>query len=202
MIHAYNDYYLDLTQRKLGSMFEIAYFDQKLSADKFADKFIESKVCSAFEEANPIYVAGKSANELLGIVLEKEIEYEQNTYASPEYWLGFVLAYIQWYFNKPFRELVDVFPCSELLLCYFPYHEMDISHLIDMYKEKFFFDTSLRICRKKRGLSQSDLSKLSDVSLRSIKAYEQGKLDISKASYETLYKLAKALCCSVENLVI
>ena len=202
MIHAYNEYYLELTQRKLGSMFEIAYFNQKLSVDEFAEKFIESKVCGAFEEADPIYVAGKSANELLGIVLSKEIEYEQNMYASPEYWLGFALAYVQWHFNKPFKELIEKFPCSELLLCYFPYHEMDISHLIDMYKERFFFQTPLYTYRKKRELSQSELSKISEVSLRSIKAYEQEKLDISKASYETLYKLSKALSCSVENLVM
>ena len=202
MIHAYNEYYLELTQRKLGSMFEIAHFDQKLSVDEFAEKFIGSKVCNAFEEANPIYIAGKSANELLGIVLNKEIEYKQNMYASPEYWLGFVLAYVQWHFNKPFKELIEIFPCSKLLLCYFPYHEMDISHLIDMYKERFFSQTPLHMYRKKRELSQSELSKISGVSLRSIKAYEQGKLDISKASYETLYKLAKALSCSVENLVL
>lgn len=201
MIHAYNEYYLELTQSKLGSMFEIACFNQKLSVDEFAEKFVASKVCNAFEEANPIYIAGKSANELLGIVLDKEIEYKQNMTASPEYWLGYVLAYLQWYFDKPFKELIEINPCSELLLCYFPYHEMDISQLINMYKERFFKDTPLSMYRKKRKLSQSELAKISEISLRSIKAYEQGKLDISKASYETLYKLAKALNCSVEDLI-
>ena len=59
----------------------------------------------------------------------------------------------------------------------------------------------LKILRNKRRLSQVELSKISNVSLRSIKAYEQGKLDISKAQGDTLYKLSKTLDCSIENLI-
>lgn len=54
---------------------------------------------------------------------------------------------------------------------------------------------------KKRNLTQSELAKISGVSLRAIKAYEQGKLDISKAQGGTLYKLSKALDCAIEDLI-
>lgn len=42
---------------------------------------------------------------------------------------------------------------------------------------------------------------ISGVSLRTIKAYEQGKLEILKAKEEILYKLFKTLNCSIKDLI-
>ncbi len=202
MIHAYNEYYLYMAQCKLASMFELAVYQENLTVDDFGEKFINSPLSKAFEEANPIYLAGKSANELLGLVLNKQIEEtEQNMIASPEYWIGWVLAYTQWYTCKTFNEIISAYPCSKLLLNYFPYHEMDMTEIVKLIQSQLSTESSLKQVRKKRKLSQSELSKISGVSLRAIKAYEQGKLDIAKAQGETLYKLAKTLDCSMEDLI-
>lgn len=202
MIRAYDEYYLDLAQRKLASMFELAVYEEKLTVDEFGEKFVASKISKAFEEGNPIYLAGKSANELLGIVLEKDIkETMQNMAASPEYWLGWVLAFAQWDTSKSFAEIINAYPCSKLLLDYFPYHEMDETETVQLLERYMASEPSLKVWRKKRKLSQSELSKLSGVPLRTIRAYEQKKLDISKAQGETLYKLAKTLDCSMEALI-
>ena len=42
---------------------------------------------------------------------------------------------------------------------------------------------------------------LSGVNVRSIRAYEQGKNDIAKAQGDTLQMLAKALDCTIEELL-
>ena len=55
--------------------------------------------------------------------------------------------------------------------------------------------------RMQRKLSQSQLAKTSGVSLRMIQKYEQGDRDIKKAQAETVYKLAKALNCKMEELI-
>ena len=55
--------------------------------------------------------------------------------------------------------------------------------------------------RKLNGLSQSQLAKLSGVSVRAIQDYEQGKNDINKSAGETLYKLAKVCGCAMEDLL-
>lgn len=202
MIHAYDEYYLDMSQRKLASMFELAVYQEKLTVDEFGEKFIQSSISKAFEEGDPVYLAGKSANELLGLVLGKQIEEtEQNMLASPEYWVGWVLAYTQWYTCKTFAEIIKAYPCSKLLLNYFPYHEMDETETVELIKKQLSTESPLKSWRKKRKLSQSELAGISGVSLRAIKAYEQGKLDISKAQGETLYKLAKTLDCSIEDLI-
>lgn len=202
MIHAYDEYYLDMTQAKLASMFEIAVYQEKLTIDEFAEKFVDSLVSKEIEKRNPIYIAGKSANELIGLVLNKQIEEsEQNMFASPEYWVGFVLSYTQWYTCRSFNEIIASYPCGKLILNYFPYHEMDIMEIVKVIKEHLSIEPSLKTWRKKRNLTQSELAKISGVSLRTIKAYEQGKLDISKAQGGTLYKLSKALDCAIEDLI-
>ena len=202
MIHAYNEYYLSQTQRKLGIIFELAVHFENLSIDEIANKFVNSKVCKAFETANPIYILGKSANELLGIVLDKSpLEVEQGMFCPPEYWTGHVLAYAQWYFNVEFKKLLEKMSSSEIVAMYFPYHEMDISHIIEVIGKRLDKQNQLKEMRLKRGLSQTELAKMSGVSLRSIKAYEQGTNDISKAQADTLLMLSRVLTCSIEDLI-
>lgn len=60
---------------------------------------------------------------------------------------------------------------------------------------------NLKTLREASGLSQSGLAELSGVSFRMIQHYEQGVKDINKAQGITLYKLARALNCSIENLL-
>lgn len=55
--------------------------------------------------------------------------------------------------------------------------------------------------RKKMGLSQSKLAEASGINVRMIQHYEQGVKDINKAETITVYKLAQALECLVEDLI-
>lgn len=61
--------------------------------------------------------------------------------------------------------------------------------------------TKLSIIRKSKNLSQSQLANLSGVNLRTLQYYEQRVKDINKAQVFTVYKLAKALDCKIEDLV-
>ena len=202
MIHAYNEQFFSTVQLKLAAMFELAVNNEHISIDEFAGRFLASKICRAFEKADPVYVLGKSANELLGIVLNKEaLDIETSDYATPEYWVGWVLAYTQWYLNKPYKVLINAYPCSKLILDYFPYHEMDEMHVVDLFKAKLNVESSLKVIRKRRKLSQNELALLSGVPVRTIKSYEQGTADIAKAQAETLYALARTLGCSIEDLI-
>ena len=61
--------------------------------------------------------------------------------------------------------------------------------------------TVLKRLREERGISQSELALYSGVPIRSIRAYEQGTVDLCKAQGDTLYSLAKVLGCSVDVLI-
>ena len=69
MIHAYNNDALPTIQGKLASMFELAVLVRKIPVDDFAARFTTSPVCHALETADPVFALGKSANELLGLIL-------------------------------------------------------------------------------------------------------------------------------------
>lgn len=60
---------------------------------------------------------------------------------------------------------------------------------------------NLQKIRKLRGLSQNGLVIRSGVSRSLITKYESGERNINKASVDTVYKLAKALNCSMEDII-
>ena len=59
----------------------------------------------------------------------------------------------------------------------------------------------LKEYRIKRDLSQSQLSKLTGINLRMIQFYESGFKNINHAHADTVFKLATALDCSMEDLI-
>lgn len=93
-------------------------------------------------------------------------------------------------------------PVDELCQLYPALHETDISKGMDMIHKRLYPKSALKIWRQKRQLSQSQLAKISGVNRRSIKAYEQGELDVGKARYETLASLANTLSCYVRDLIL
>lgn len=202
MIHAYDEYYLPIIQDKLATMYDLAINYEKIDIETFTNLFLNSKISKAFEQANPIYVLGKSANELLAIILNKDpINVDMDINRTPEYWVGWVLSYTSWYLNIPYKILLSAIPINKLILYYFPYHELDISRIVDLFKNKIKIYSILKTLRKEKKLSQNDLAILSGVPIRNIQAYEQGSIDISSARADSLYNLAKVLDCSIEKLI-
>lgn len=61
--------------------------------------------------------------------------------------------------------------------------------------------SKLKLIRIKKGMKQAELSKLSGVPLKCIGNYEQLRRDISHARVDIVYRLARALDCSIEELI-
>ena len=61
--------------------------------------------------------------------------------------------------------------------------------------------TNLKETRLAKKMTQSKLSEISGVNLRTLQDYEQGRKDINKAEAMTVYKLAEALDCNVWELL-
>ncbi|MCD8295733.1 MAG: helix-turn-helix transcriptional regulator [Clostridia bacterium] len=193
---------MDIEREKLGGLFQLAVMELNMDIDEFAQKFLSSKMARAFEIANPIYVLGKSEEELFSIIMQQKPQVRKLKYSySPAYWVGWVLAYAQWYLNRTFEQITDKFPCSKLIQYYFPYHEMDISKSVELIKQKIGYQCPLKEYRAKKNYTQEELALMSEVPVRDIRAYEQGKVEISNAQGRTLYNLAKALDCSIEDLI-
>lgn len=61
--------------------------------------------------------------------------------------------------------------------------------------------SNLQQKRKDAGYTQRELAVRSGISLRTLQYYDQGVLDINKASASTVYRLALALGCPMEELL-
>ena len=61
--------------------------------------------------------------------------------------------------------------------------------------------SKLKQIRTEKGMTQKALSDLTGISLRTLQHYEQGDKDINKAAVIVVYKLSKALECTIENLI-
>lgn len=202
MIRAYNEIYLNTVMKNLAGLFDLAVNAEGLDADVFSDAFSKSSVASGIETGTPNMLAGKSATELLIEITEKDTDYTAvPTDRTPEYWAGWVLAYAQWYLNKSFSEIFSAMPFGRLINMYHPYHEADEMKTVEIIQGLLSNNCPLKEIRQKRKLTQEQLAALSGVNVRSIRSYEQSSNDITKAQGETLMMLAKALNCTVEELL-
>ena len=210
MIHAYSEFYLNDAKQNLAEFFDYAINACQFDANLFSKLFVQSGYADKFERGNPAIVAGMSGIELA----KKVITYAYPNWKFPErtfsedrsnvYWAGWALAEYQWATCKRFKDIFFRISLAEIISMYSVYHEMDIEHFIEDMNKKYHAieqETRLKTIRENRGISQMELARLSGVSIRSIQMYEQRRNDINKAQGETLYKLANALGCNIEDLL-
>lgn len=207
MIHAYNEEYLSYARNLIGKMFDFAVYDLGYNLKDFFDMFIQSGIADKISKGDTSVLGGKSGYEVALQVVnilkgEVEITFPNHSYnRSKEYWLGHTLAYYQWYSNISFSDIVLYVSIDDLLKMYDKYHEMDVRHFVDKINEIIYNSNKLKYYRKKRKLTQKELSKLSKVPLRTIQQYEQGNKDLSKANVSYLINLSSVLFCMVEDLL-
>ena len=150
-----------------------------------------------------------SGIELARIVLEKcgkkASDVSELPYIDypPEYWVGWILAYYQWYTGKSFSTICRKLSYQSLIDLYWVLHEADPSKAVSVFDEimQQGSETNLARYRKNVGLSQSQLAKAADISIRSIQLYEQKQTDINRAQYNHLQALATVLGCKPEDLL-
>ena len=210
MTHAYREIYLSNAQSVLGDAFDYAINTCQIPGDDFVKLFVASTVSRRMENGEPSLLSGKSGIEIaIEVIAEtagKQLEAipAEHMERSVEYWIGWAIAYYQWYSARRYSDIFKVLTFDDLQKMYYTLHEADITKFVDIAEERIkehFKDTNLKRIRTAYGCTQAELAKLSGVTLRSIQMYEQRRKDINKASVETLYSIAKVLGCTIEDLI-
>ncbi len=210
-MYAYDENLIHKAMDSLGWMFEYGVNDYKLSLEQFYTYFLTSGYADRFSKGESRIVSGMSGTELA-----MEVIYKMDPFSklpapsfclnrSAEYWLGWSLAYYQWYRNICFKNITAATSINSILLMYKKYHEMDISHFVeklDADQENYKKSSTLKRLRLYAGLSQKELSVASEIPLRTIQQYEQGQKDIRKANVDYIVRLSKSLYCTVEDIII
>ena len=210
MTHAYQEIYLSKAQSVLGDAFDYALNICNLSGSDFVKLFVASSVSKRMENGEPAYLAGKSGIEIVVEIIaetmgkELPIEPHEHFGRSSEYWIGWAVAYYQWYSSRKYSDIFKVVSFEDLQKMYYTLHEADVSKFVDIVDARmkdYFPETNLKRIRTAYGYTQAELAQRSNVSLRSIQMYEQRNKDINKASVDTVYRLAKVLGCTMEDLI-
>ncbi len=210
MTRAYQEIYLDKAQSVLGDAFDYAVNTYGIPGSDFVKLFIASSVSKRMENGEPACLLGKSGIEIVvEIVLEtkgQELEAEPKECfgRSKEYWIGWAVAYYQWYSGRKYGDIFKVFSFEDLQIMYHTLHEVDITKFSDIVESRMrecFLETNLKRIRTAYGVTQAELAERSGVGFRSIQMYEQRNKNINKASVETIYRLAKVLGCTMEDLI-
>ncbi len=209
MTHAYDEVFLEDAMETLGAAVEYAVLFCNMKGQEFLRLFIVSGVAEEFQRGNVSYISGMSGIELGRVVLEKcgimpcdETELPYIDY-PPEYWIGWILAYYQWYTGKGFDFICNRIDYDTMYDLYTVLHEADESKSVEVFDAiiERGRETNLARLRKYYELSQSQLAKASGVSIRSIQLYEQRKNDINHAQYNHLESLAKVLGCRIQDIL-
>lgn len=210
MMHAYQEIYLNKAQSVLGDAFDYAVNVCDIPAADFIKLFVASSVSKRMENGEPAYLAGKSGVETAREIVvetkgqELHIELHEHFERSKEYWIGWAVAYYQWFSGRKYSEIFKAVSFEELQKMYYTLHEADITKFVDIVDSRMkevFPETNLKRIRLMYGCTQAKLAETSGVSLRSIQMYEQRNKNINKASVDTIYRFAKALGCTMEDLI-
>ncbi|MBO4716362.1 MAG: helix-turn-helix transcriptional regulator [Spirochaetales bacterium] len=210
MIRAYRETYLSKAQSLLGDAFDYAVNVFGVPGDVFVKIFIANPICTRLENGDPSCVAAKNGIEIAAEIIadalgeKKQIEIEPRLGRSEEYWIGWAVAYYQWYSDRKFSEIFKIYSFDDLKVLYHPLHEADISKFVEITEARIksvFPETNLKRIRTAYGCSQAELAEMSGVGLRSIQMYEQRNKDINKASAESLLRISKVLGCRIEDLI-
>ncbi|MCD8373001.1 MAG: helix-turn-helix domain-containing protein [Clostridia bacterium] len=202
-----NDYTCNILRRLLAECFDYALTTLELEPEKFIEIFCKSSITKEVEHRNPKYFCGIAGSELCEIILsEASISFTPKPYVSIDrsayYWCGDYLGYYQYQKEFSFKYIFSFVSVSTLLNMYPVYHEMDITNFVeelDRLNKKA--PSRLSLLRQQAHLSQSELAIASQISIRTIQAYEQKSKDINKAEAATVLKLARVLSCTVPDLL-
>jgi len=209
MTRAYDEIYLDDAMETLGSALEYAVLIAGVDGQEFIDLFIATEIASEFGKGNVTYISGMSGIELCrlifqecGFSLPEETEISHIDYPA-EYWIGWILAYYQWYTGKNFSVICKRLKYADLFRLYGVLHEADPSKAVSVFDEmmKARHETNLAVQRKNRGFTQDELARRAGISIRSIQLFEQRQNDINRAKHHHLQSIARVLGCNIEDIL-
>lgn len=210
MTCAYDEIYLLDAMRNLGEMTEYVHYACEGDIDHAFKCFVISGFADRFGQGDPSVVAGISGTELYISIMEKcgasrewpkaLVRYDTDEY----YWIGYIMAMLQWRTGLPFRMIFNEIKAEDLLKTYPALHtasdDRAVDSLVELLEQRSAI-SRLQRYRKLVGLTQAGLARAANVNLRTLQQYEIGDKDIRKASADKVISLANVLHCRPEDII-
>lgn len=198
----YNRSYFEDVADTFGGIFFFALTILKMDLNDLLEKLYSYRAYKALiYEGIPLNIISRSSIEHLYEmnITDKKLDYEYLSY-DYNYQLGMSLAYLSYYYIRPFDEILKIISAEEIINLlafsdgYGPmYVVLELRDKLEVNMLKYY--------RKKKKISQEKLAEISRVSIRNIRNYEQNTSALYKASIENVVRLSKVLHVKVEELI-
>lgn len=198
MIYLFDDYvekYQNTFSYILGRAIE-----EKYSFDYIEKTIAYSQICFELEHSNITTIAFSSSERIYSSIFPlKDNLIDINIY-GPYGWIGYIYVRLFLDLKTTFEFLFYLLPIEEALSCYKLYHEMDYSQMFMHVKEKIKY-SHLDTVMSAKGISNSKLSVLSDISIATINALRYNKRDFDKLEVKKANQIATTLHVKIETLL-
>lgn len=196
-MRAYREENKEYVVNGFAAMMDFALRVKRRDAEEFIRSFVRGGVADGLGRADA-FLIGLSGVELYEKVTGEKC-FEEHILPEKSELLDKMraVACFQFESGKSFKDIFRVLPVKKMLSESFSCTE-ELAELYEKSNKKR--PTNLEYFRSEAGLSQSELAALSGVDIRSIQMYEQRRNDVSKAQYNILNALARALQCTVSDL--
>lgn len=207
---AYDKLYLEDTMTVLGGMLDYAVNGCGEELNEFYARFLGCGIAREFSRATPKYMG------MSGVELALEVSSrtgrplpEKEPYVdpgSPEFWTGWLLAYLSWNLDLDFETLQQKgVTVEDVFSSFHPLHEAGLDKAVETaqgwIRGSVAREHPLKRQRKRAGLTQRALADLSGTPLRVIRSYEQGQRSLGSASVDTVRRLCRVLACRQEDIL-
>ncbi len=115
-------------------------------------------------------------------------------------WASEAYLWIQQKTHLTFEAIFIYIPIKEMLVLFNVYHEMDFSHIVELFCERKEKNTVLSILAKKYKYSMKDISEKTNIPYDSLISLKNRRRKISSLNIATLSKLAAIFNVRIETL--
>ena len=139
-------------------------------------------------------------------LLVKEIfpEYDVNLLTTPIYnqclWAAEAYLRIQGESQLTFEAIFLYIPIAKMYGFFPLYHEMDFSHIVQLFFELYRQKSVLSLLIEKYGYTIVDISKASSVSYETLYSLKQRRREMKKVNVDTVRTIANILRVRIETL--
>lgn len=167
-------------------------FEAKLLTDYVNKCILESSFFDCFENNDLDKFMNASFETIAKEVFRFEYVFDYGQGFVPQYyWAGLSIMEIVLNYDIPLKRILTIFPLSDVVGCFDPYHEMHPIQICEhylKYKEKAV--PLLKILRESKNLSLSEVSYLTKINVNTLRMLDNDNASLFSTSFENITKLA------------
>ena len=221
---AYNVNYLSHVQSNVGAMLDCGVNTLEFGMRDFYNMFLSCEVSDRLNRGDSYtvctlggvelaeYIVCQAMNNSKYIHVRKASDPAYNQQLSDaiinvnsaEYWTGKVLVSYAREKNLSYDELDRLIPIEKIYELHHDYKDADdlmINIKLDEMMKESSKTSKIKARREMMGISQAELAKRADISVRTLQQYEQKRKNINNAAAISLVNLSNVLHCDVRDLM-